>query len=48
MWTRKELKDQAKAGLKRNYWKSVIIGFLVSLSPPVLLPAQATARGATR
>ena len=31
MWTRKELKDQAKAGLKRNYWKSVIIGFLVSL-----------------
>ena len=31
MWTRKDLKDQAKAGLKRNYWKSVIIGFLVSL-----------------
>ena len=31
MWTRKELKDQAKAGLKRNYWKSVIVGFLVTL-----------------
>lgn len=31
MWTRKELKDRAKAGLKRNYWKSVIIGLLVSL-----------------
>lgn len=31
MWTRKELKDRAKAGLKRNYWKSVIVGLLVSL-----------------
>lgn len=31
MWTRKELKDQAKAGLKRNYWKSVFLGFLVTL-----------------
>lgn len=31
MWTRKELKDSAKAGLKRNYWKSVLIGFIVSL-----------------
>ena len=31
MWTRKELKDQAKAGLKRSYWKSVIVGFLVTL-----------------
>ena len=31
MWTRKELKDTAKAGLKRSYWKSVIVGFLVTL-----------------
>lgn len=31
MWTRKELKDQAKAGLKRNYWKSVLIGLLATL-----------------
>lgn len=31
MWTRKELKDQAKTGLKRNYWRSVVIGLLVSL-----------------
>lgn len=31
MWTRKELKDQAKAGLKRNYWKSVLVGLLVTL-----------------
>lgn len=31
MWTRKELKDQAKAGLKRNYWKSVLVGLLVAL-----------------
>ena len=31
MWSRRELKDRAKTGLKRNYWKSVLIGFLVSL-----------------
>lgn len=31
MWTRKELKDRAKASLKRNYWKSVLVGFIVSL-----------------
>lgn len=28
MWTRKELKDRAKAGLKRNYWKSVLVAFI--------------------
>ena len=28
MWTRKELKDKAKAGLKRNYWKAVLIGII--------------------
>ena len=31
MWTRAELKDRAKAGLKRNYWKSVVIGLLATL-----------------
>ena len=31
MWTRKELKDQAKAGLKRSYWKSVVVGLLITL-----------------
>lgn len=30
MWTRKELKDRAKAGLKRNYWKCVVVGLIVS------------------
>ena len=28
MWTRKELKTRAKAGLKQNYWKSVLVAFL--------------------
>lgn len=28
MWTRKELKEQAKAGLKRNYWKAVLVTVL--------------------
>lgn len=31
MWTRAELKDRAKDGLKRNYWKSVVVGLLVTL-----------------
>lgn len=29
MWTRKELKERAKAALKRNYWKVVIVSLLV-------------------
>lgn len=31
MWTRKELKNQAKKALKRNYWKAVLIAVLVML-----------------
>ena len=31
MWTRKELKDKAKATLKMNYWKTVLIALLISL-----------------
>ena len=29
MWTRKELKDNAKAALKRNYWKVVLVSLLI-------------------
>lgn len=28
MWTRKELKARAKAGLKQNYWKAVLVGII--------------------
>lgn len=28
MWTRKELKEQAKEALQRNYWKIVLVSFL--------------------
>ena len=31
MWTRKELKEQGVAAFKRNYWKSVIVAFLMTL-----------------
>lgn len=31
MWTRKELKDKAKAALKMNYWKAVLIVIVVML-----------------
>lgn len=30
MWTRKELKEQSKQGLKRNYWKAVLVSILFS------------------
>lgn len=29
MWTRKELKQQAKEALQRNYWKCVLVAFLL-------------------
>jgi len=29
MWTRKELKDKAKAALKRNYWLSVLVAVIM-------------------
>ena len=28
MWKRRELKDRAKLGLKRNYWKSVLVSLI--------------------
>lgn len=31
MWTRKELKEKAKAALKRNYWKTVLVSLLLIL-----------------
>lgn len=30
MWNRKELKDFAKSGVKRNYWKTVLTAFLLA------------------
>ena len=29
MWTRRELKEEAKAVLKKHYWKAVLVGILV-------------------
>ena len=31
MWTRKELKDKAKATIKLNYWKSVLVALVLAL-----------------
>ena len=31
MWTRKELKTKAKASLKRNYWKTVLIALVFTI-----------------
>ena len=30
-WTRKEVKERAKAALKRNYWKAVFVSFIFIL-----------------
>lgn len=30
MWTRRELKDNAKAALKANYWKAVIVSLILA------------------
>ena len=29
MWNRKELKDKATESLKRNYWKAVLVAFIL-------------------
>ncbi|MCM1048554.1 MAG: DUF975 family protein [Clostridiales bacterium] len=41
MWTRKELKEKAKAAVKRNYWKAVLVSVLLILLGEGLIPAAA-------
>ena len=41
MWNRKDLKTQGKAAMKRNYWKSVLVGIVDAL---LLSGATAAAR----
>lgn len=41
MWNRKELKQQAKGAVKRNYWKSVLVGILATC----LMTGSTTAGG---
>ena len=31
MWTRKELKERAKVAFKANYWKCVLVAFILAL-----------------
>lgn len=39
MWTRSELKQNAKEALKRNYWKAVLVSFIMILLGGGLSPA---------
>lgn len=32
MWTRKELKDRAKAVLKKNYWKAFLVSIVIAIA----------------
>lgn len=32
MWSRKELKDRAKAFLKRNYWKAFLVSIVIAIA----------------
>lgn len=41
MWTRKELKEKAKAALKRNYWKAVLVSLLLIMLGGGITPATA-------
>lgn len=41
MWTRKELKEKAKAALKRNYWKAVLVSLLLIILGGSITPATA-------
>ena len=31
MWTRRELKERAKAAFKANYWRCVLVAFILAL-----------------
>ena len=31
MWSRKELKRKAKRSIKQNYWRAIVISFLITL-----------------
>lgn len=41
MWNRKDLKEQAKVAVKRNYWKTVLVGILATC----LMTGSTTAGG---
>ncbi|MDE6748456.1 MAG: DUF975 family protein [Lachnospiraceae bacterium] len=41
MWTRKDLKEKAKAALKRNYWKAVLVSLLLIMMGEGFAPAAA-------
>lgn len=45
MWTRKELKEKAKAALKRNYWKAVLVSMLLIMLGEGFAPAAAASGG---
>lgn len=42
MWTRKELKQTAKEALKRNYWKAVLVSFILIVLGGGASPAAAS------
>ena len=47
MWTRKELKDKAKAALKMNYWKTVLIALVFSLTAGLIGAGSGASAGAS-
>lgn len=42
MWTRKELKQNAKEALRRNYWKAVLVSFILIMLGGGVSPAAAS------
>ena len=47
MWTRKELKTKAKGALKRNYWKTVLIALVFSLTAGLIGAGSGASAGAS-
>lgn len=47
MWTRKELKQKAKEALKRNYWKVVLVSFVMICFGGGVSPAAASSSNAS-
>lgn len=45
MWTRKELKARGKAAFKRNYWKSVAVGIVVTVLSGAAFSSSRTSGG---
>ncbi len=48
MWNRKDLKQKAKEALRRNYWKAVLVSFMLLIIGDSYVPAATASGGGNR